>query len=127
MPVEDLQKWIDASVKATQLKFALEDILTKGFTTEDMQSVKYKQLLGTVDQYLEHIMGEYRKEKEDKIKNHYEEELEKIQKLVEKLKKENERLKKSSSIWNMKSATIASVGALVLELVKFIVSAIRGA
>jgi cob(I)alamin adenosyltransferase len=122
MPHEDLQKWIDASVKATELKFALENILTNSFSHEEMESLKYRQLLDTVDQYLEHIMGKYRKEKEEKLKSIYEEHIEKIKKENDKLKKENEKFKKRTSILNIRSATIASVGAIIVELAKFLFS-----
>jgi DNA repair exonuclease SbcCD ATPase subunit len=126
MPHEDLQKWIDASVKATQLKFALEDILTNNFSAEEMESLKYRQLMGTVDQYLEHVMSKYRKEKEEKIRAEYVEQIDKLEKQLEKLKKEVDKNKKSSSILNVKSATIASVGAILLELAKFIFNAVKG-
>jgi cob(I)alamin adenosyltransferase len=126
MPHEDLQKWIDASVKATELKFALENILTNSFSNEEMESLKYRQLLDTVDQYLEHIMGKYRKEKEEKLKYIYEEHIEKLKKENEKLKKESEKIKKRSSILNMRSATIASVGAIIVELAKFLISLALG-
>lgn len=122
MSHEDLQKWIDASIKATELKFALEDILTKNFSNEEMQSVKYRQLLDTVDQYLDHVMGKYKKEKEDKLKLFYEEHIEKLKKENDRLKKENEKFKKKTSILNMRSATIASIGAIIVELSKFLLN-----
>ena len=31
---KDIQKWVDASIKATELKFALEQVLTKNFSPE---------------------------------------------------------------------------------------------
>lgn len=126
MSTEDLQKWIDASVKATKLKFALEDILTNNFSHEEMESVKYKQLVGTIDQYLEHVMGAFRKEKEEKLRKEYEAEIEKLKKENDKFKKENERLKKGASWWNIKSASIAGIGAIILELVKFLFGFFKG-
>ncbi len=126
MPDDDLKKWIDASIKATELKFALENILTKSFSHEEMESVKYKQLLDTVDQYLEHVMGQYRREKEKKLVEACCEELEKIKKDNEKLKKDNEKLKKSCSIFNIKSASIASIGAIIVEAIRLILGIIKG-
>lgn len=130
---DDLQKWMDASIKATQLKFALEDILTKNFTESEMESVKYKQLLGTVDQYLEHLMGKYRKEKEEALRQPYleqieklNEELDKLNKTTEKLKKELEKNKSKSAIFNFKSASIATIGAIILKLVELLIAAIKG-
>jgi len=122
MAHDDLQKWIDASIKATELKFALEEILTKNFSNEEMESTKYRQLLDTIDQYLDHVMGKYKKEKEDKLKAIHEEHIEKLKKENEKLKKENEKFKKKSTILNMRSATIASVGAIIVELAKFLIN-----
>ena len=122
MPHEDLQKWIDASVKATELKFALEDILTKNFSNEEMESTKYKQLLDTIDQYLDHVMGKYKTEKENKLKNFYEEHIEKLKKENDKLIKENDKHKKKTSVFNMRSATIASIGAIIVELAKFLLN-----
>jgi hypothetical protein len=126
MSDDNLQKWIDASVKATELKFSLENILTKNFSHEEMESLKYRQLLDTVDQYLEHVMGQYRKEKEDKLIEKCCNELDKFKKDNEKLKKDNDKLKKAGSFFNLKSASIATIGAIILELVKLIFSAIKG-
>jgi hypothetical protein len=126
MSHDDLQKWIDASVKATKLKFMLEDILTKEFSNEEKQSIKYKQLLDTIDQYLEHVMGEYRKNKDEKIKENFIGKIDQLEKTNEKLKKDNDKLKKNSSFFNLKNASIAGVGAIILELAKLIFTFIKG-
>lgn len=123
---KDIQKWIDASIKATELKFALEQVLTKNFSHEEMESLKYRQLLNTVDQYLEHVMGAYRKEKEEKIKEACAEKITKLEEENEALKKEKEILSKKSSWWNVKSATIAAIGAFLIELIRVILSFIGG-
>ena len=126
MQDDDLKKWIDASIKATELKFALENILTKSFSQAEMESIKYKQLLDTVDQYLEHVMGQYRREKEKKLVEACREELDKTKKDNEKLKKDNDKLKKSCSFFNLKSASIASVGAIMIESLRLILGIIKG-
>ena len=120
---KDIQKWVDASIKATELKFALEQVLTKNFSHEEMESLKYRQLLDTVDQYLEHVMGAYRKEKEEKIREACAERIKKLEEEVEALRKEKDRLTaKRSSWWNIRSASIAAVGAVLIELVRLILS-----
>jgi len=126
MSDDNLQKWIDASIKATELKFALENILTNTFSHEEMQSIKYRQLLDTVDQYLEHVMSQYRKEKEDKLLNSCNNELEKLIKDNDRLKKDNDKIKKSKALFSVKSATIASLGAVTLEVCKFVYNIIKG-
>lgn len=123
---KDIQKWVDASIKATELKFALEQVLTKNFSNEEMQSLKYRQLLDTVDQYLEHVMGAYRKEKEEKIREEYAKKIEKLEEENESLKKEKEKISKKSSWWNIKSATIAAIGAFLIEIVRLLLSFIGG-
>jgi hypothetical protein len=114
MSNDDLQKWMDASIKATELKFALENILTKDFSPEEMESQKYKQLLDTVDQYLEHVMGKFHQEKNDKL-------IQPFKKEIEKLKKENLALKKRHPIFNWNSATFATVGAIIVEVIRLII------
>jgi len=124
---KDIQKWVDASIKATELKFALEQVLTKNFSHEEMESLKYRQLLDTVDQYLEHVMGAYRKEKEEKIREACEKKINKLEEEVDTLRKERDRLSsKKSSWWNIRSATIVAMGAFLIELIRLILSFIGG-
>ncbi len=119
MANDELQKWMIASIKATELKFALEDILTNSFSPEEMESVKYKQLLDTVDQYLEHIMGKYRQEKNKKLLVKYEEDISKLKKEIEKLRKELG--KKKRGFLNWQSATIATVGGVIIEVIRLLI------
>ena len=92
-----------------------------------MQSLKYRQLLDTVDQYLEHVMGAYRKEKEEKIREACAETIKKLEEENINLKKENDefrrdRVARKSSWWNVRSATIAAIGAFLIELIRLILS-----
>lgn len=126
MSKDDLQKWMEASVKATELKFALENILNNDFSEEEKESVKYRQLLDTVDQYLEHVMSKYRQEKIDRLRADDSIVIEKLRKENEKLKKENNNLLKGKSLFSIKNISLTTLGAILIEIIRLIIVAIRG-
>lgn len=109
----DTNKWAKASVKTTQLKFLLDDILNKNFSEEEKQSKRYIELMETVDMLFGHVLEPY----------HIEREIRQKEQLV---LKENELniLRKKTSIFSLRSAIIAGVGVGVLKTMEFLFSLI---
>lgn len=110
---EPVSKWQKASVKITNLRFQLDQILTEGFTTEEKESTKYKQLLETVDILFDHVLGEYRKQLEAERERKREEELEKA--------------KKKSRLFSLRSFLIAIAGVAIAKLLEGLIIALIAA
>jgi hypothetical protein len=106
---ESVSKWQKASVQITNLRFQLDKILTEGFTQEEKESTKYKQLLETVDILFDHVLGEYRE--------HLEEERQK------ELEAELEKQKKKSKLFSLRSFLIAIAGVAIAKLIEGLIIA----
>lgn len=110
---EPVSKWQKASVKITNLRFQLDQILTEGFTPEEKESTKYKQLLETVDVLFDHVLGEYRKQLEEVKQKELEEEL--------------ERQKRKNKIFSLRSFFIAIAGVALAKLIEGLILALIAA
>jgi predicted RNase H-like nuclease (RuvC/YqgF family) len=120
-----LEKWAKASIEATQLKFALENLLTKNFSPEEKQSKKYYQLLEVVDNYIDHVIGDYRKEKQDKELETLRQENEKLKKELQDNLEDNKKLKKQQNWWSLRTTTIAGIGAIITLIIKTIIGIVQ--
>jgi hypothetical protein len=101
-----MSKWQKASADITRLKWEIETALTADFTEKDKESEKYTQLLETLDILMNHCIGKYREEQEEKKKEYI------------------KNLEKKSSIWGLRSLLIAIISAVVssgaLQLLKLL-------
>lgn len=93
------EKWRKASNKAIDIRYALDDIMAS-FTEEEKQTTRYKQFIDTVSQQFDHLLGDINKKK-----------LEEERAKVTDIKKKNGWL-------SYKSAIIAAVGAIVVQIIQ---------
>ncbi len=95
------EKWRKASNKATDLKYALEDVLAS-FTEEEKSSNRYRQFIETVSQHFDHSLGDINKKKQEESAQAY------------------HKVKKNNGWMSYKSAIIAVIGAVVIKLIEII-------
>ena len=93
------EKWRKASIKAIEIRYALEDIMAS-FSEEEKSSLRYKQFVETASQQFDHLLGDFHKKK-----------IEQEQTKVDTIKKKNGWL-------SYKSAIIAAVGAILVQVVQ---------
>lgn len=93
------EKWRKSSNRATDLRYALEDVLST-FTEEEKQSVRYTQFVETVSQQFDHILGDINKKK------------------IEDEKSKVADVKKKNGWLSYKSAIIAATVAIVVKTVE---------
>lgn len=102
------EKWRKASAKAIDIRYALDDILSS-FTEEEKQTKRYAQFVETVSQQFDHLLGDVNKKR--------------IEEEQAKVKKEQavvEHIKKKNGWLSYKSAIIAAVGAIVVQIVQIL-------
>jgi hypothetical protein len=105
-------KWKDASNTIIDIRYKLDDTL-RSFTDEEKQSVRYKQLLETMSQQFDHLLGDYNKKKEEETRQKFENEI-KLEKAL------HSSTKKKNGWLSYKSAIIAAVGAIIVKIVSII-------
>jgi phosphotransferase system IIB component len=95
------EKWRKSSNKATDLRYALEDVLSS-FTEEEKKTVRYTQFVETVSQQFDHILGDINKKK------------------IEDEKSKVAIVKKNNGWLSYKSAIIAAVAAIAVKTVEML-------
>lgn len=95
------EKWRKSSNKATDLRYALEDVLSS-FSDEEKKTVRYTQFVETVSQQFDHILGDINKKK------------------IEDEKFKVADVKKKNGWLSYKSAIIAAVAAIVVKTVEML-------
>lgn len=103
-------KWAKASVRATQLKCLLDEILNKDFSEEEKQSTKYRKLIETVDFHFGQVLSEY-----NKVTGSH--------RVIDN-SKELELLKKKSPLLGWRTAIIAGIGMAGLKIFEWLIALI---
>jgi hypothetical protein len=92
------EKWRKASLRAVEIKYSLEDVLAS-FDNDEKQTIRYKQFIDTVSNQFDHTLGDINKKK------------------FEEHDSDIKRIKKQNGWLSYKSAIIAVVGAIAVQLI----------